>query len=281
MNRLSDEKRIQILASLVEGNSIRGTARIVGCSVNTVMKLFTEVGRACEFYMHKHLTDLPCTNIQVDEIWSFCYAKQKNKKDYMGKWVGDIWTWIAICADTKLVPSFHVGARDRYHAVAFARDLAGRCKERLQLTSDGYKPYTQAIEAAFAGKVDYAQLVKEYGTVEGDNRLQYIGSSKETVCGNPDQDKVSTSYVERQNLTMRMGMRRFTRGTNGFSKKIENHRLAIALHFFYYNYIRIHQSLRVTPAMEAGITDHVWELEDMLHLADEATLNLAFEGALP
>jgi IS1 family transposase len=201
-------------------------------------------------------------------LWAFCYAKKKNlaKARVAPEGAGDVWTWTGICTDTKLVPSWLVGTRDADHGKAFMEDLASRMKGRIQLTSDGYKPYLEAVEGAFGLDIDYAQLVKMYGVAKdgSDNRKQYIGSLRERISGNPDPTQISTSYVERQNLTMRMSIRRFTRKTNAFSKKIENHKHAIALHYMYYNFARIHKSLRVTPAMEAGIADHVWSLADII-----------------
>lgn len=276
MNRLSIQERARILHCLVEGNSMRATSRMCDVSINTVTKLLRDVGFACADYQNKVMRDLPCKRVQCDEIWSFCYAKEKNvapeHKGELG--YGDVWTWTAICADTKLVPCFMVGKRDPASARLFIFDLAFRMKGRVQLTTDGYKPYLAAVEMAFAGEVDYAMLAKIYGSPEGNqNERRYsqgkcCGAIKGVVCGAPDELHVSTSYVERQNLTMRMGMRRFTRLTNGFSKKVQNHECAVALHFMFYNFGRIHKSLRVTPAMEAGISDHVWSLEEIAALTD-------------
>jgi IS1 family transposase len=274
MNRLNLQKRAQVLACLVEGNSIRSTVRLTGVAKNTVVKLLVEVGQACSEYQDKVLRGLTCQRIQCDEIWSFCYAKEKNvpenKKGQFG--YGDVWTWTAICADTKLVPSFMVGNRDGETAKLFIDDLASRLTHRVQLTTDGHKAYLEAVEGAFGCEVDYAMLIKLYGTEpEGEKRYspsKCIGTRTEVITGSPDKGKISTSYVERQNLTMRMGMRRFTRLTNAFSKKVENLAAAVALHFMYYNFGRIHQKLRVTPTMEAGITDHVWALEEIATLTD-------------
>ena len=274
MNRLSLQKRTQILACLVEGNSIRATVRMTGASKNTIVKLLADVGRACSIYQSEHLKNLSCKNIQVDEIWSFCYSKKKNvpleKKGQFG--YGDVWTWTSICADSKLVPCWHVGSRDAESARIFIDDLASRMANRIQLTSDGFKPYLEAVEGAFGADIDYAMLVKLYGE-SAESEKQYspancVGAEKSTITGNPDKKRVSTSFVERNNLTMRMGMRRFTRLTNGFSKKVENHEHAISLHFMHYNFVRIHRSLRVTPAMEAGVTDKLWILEDIVKLMD-------------
>jgi IS1 family transposase len=272
MNKLDIKTRARILACLVEGNSIRATVRMTGAAKNTVVKLLTEVGSACAAYQDKTLRNLPCKRVQVDEIWSFVYAKAKNVAAAKAAPAdaGDIWTWTAICADTKLIVSWLVGERDGANAMAFVEDLSGRLAERIQLSSDGNHMYLNAVEKSFAGAVDYAQVIKLYGnTPEGQTRYspgECIGVQKSRVTGRPDLEHVSTSYVERQNLTMRMSMRRFTRLTNAFSKKAENLAHAVALHFMYYNFARIHQSLRVTPAMEAGITDHVWSLEEIAAL---------------
>ena len=275
MNKLPIEKRTQILSCLVEGNSLRSTSRMVDVSINTVTKLLVDVGQACSEYQDKVLRNLPCKQIQVDEIWAFCYAKQKNVPEAKAavEGAGDIWTWTAICADTKLIPSWLVGNRNAETAQAFIQDLSGRLKNKIQLTSDGHKTYLEAVENAFGANIDYAMLVKLYGeNIESEKRYspaECTGIMKRIITGNPDINKVSTSYVERQNLTMRMGMRRFTRLTNAFSKKAENHAHAVALHFMYYNFGRIHKTLRVTPAMEAGIADHIWSLEEIAMLGDK------------
>lgn len=275
MNKLTLSKRAQILHMLVEGNSLRSTSRMADVSINTVTKLLVDVGQACSDYQNATLRNLPCKRVQVDEIWAFCYAKQKNVADAKSAPVdaGDVWTWTAICADTKLIPSWLVGGRDAEYADAFINDLAGRMSSRIQLTSDGHRSYLEAVEGAFGADVDYAMLIKTYGnTVEGQKRYspaECTGIYKKPITGNPDDAHVSTSYVERQNLTMRMHMRRFTRLTNGFSKKVENHEYAIALHFMYYNFGKIHKTLRVTPAMEAGVSDHVWTLEEIAGLVKE------------
>lgn len=275
MNRLSLQDRARILGCLVEGNSLRATTRMCGVSINTVTKLLIDVGTACGLYQNEVLRDLPCKRIQVDEIWSFCYSKQKNTPpNIRGLGRGDVYTWVAIDADTKLVPSWLVGTRDAEYANAFIRDLASRLASRVQLTSDGHKAYLEAVEAAFGIDVDYSMLVKLYGEATGgEHERRYspgecCGTISGTVCGMPDPRHVSTSFVERQNLTMRMSMKRFARLSNGFSKKIENHEHAIAMHYMYYNFGRIHKTLRVTPAMEAGVTDHVWTLEEIAKLAD-------------
>ena len=274
MNRLNIETRARILHMLVEGNSLRATARMADVSRNTVDKLLRDVGAACLQYQDENLRNLSCKRVQCDEIWSFVYAKQKNvpedKQDQFG--YGDVWTWTAICADTKLVPCWHVDGRTSSAARAFIDDLAARLANRVQLTTDGLLLYVDAVEDAFAGGVDYSQLHKIYGA-DPSSEKRYSpsvcnGVRKKRVQGRPDPKHVSTSYVERQNLTMRMHMRRFTRLTNAFSKKLENHMHAISLHFMYYNFARIHQTLKVTPAMEAGISDHVWDLEEIVKLAD-------------
>lgn len=272
MNKLPLKKRAQILGLLVEGTSLRATSRLADCSINTVTKLLVDVGTACADYQDKALRNLPCKRVQVDEIWSFVYSKQKNVPEGMEGQAGDVWTWTAICADTKLVPSFLVGGRDGGYAMDFITDLACRMASRIQLTSDGHKAYLEAVESAFGGDVDYAQLIKIYGAApEGQRRYsppECLGTQVAQVSGDPAMQHVSTSYVERQNLTMRMSMRRFTRLTNGFSKKIKNHAHAVALHFMYYNFGRIHKSLRITPAMAAGVSDHVWSLEEIAALAN-------------
>lgn len=277
MNRKSVKERAQILSLLVEGNSLRATTRIIretqgGCSINTVTKLLEEIGEACAWYQDKNLRNLPCRRVQVDEIWSFVYSKQKNVPEGMEGEAGDVWTWTAIDADTKLVPSWRIGSRDSEVAHDFVADLASRMADRIQLTSDGYKLYVNAVEAAFGADVDYAMLVKIYGdNVEGQKRYspaQCTGAVKQEMVGKPDVKHVSTSFAERQNLTMRMSMRRFTRLTNAFSKKVENHGHAIALHFMHYNFCRIHKSLKAAPAMAAGVSQTLWSLEDVVKMAD-------------
>ena len=274
MNRLSIEKRAQIIGLLVEGMSMRAVTRITGVSINTVTKLLEDVGMVCNLYQAQTLVNLPCTTVQCDEIWAFCGKKQKNCRgteiDALG--IGDVWTWTGICADTKLMVSYMVGKRDTSYAVPFIADLASRLSSRIQLTTDGHHAYIRAVDEAFAGDVDYGMLKKVYGAApQGDQRryspAEFVTDEKRVMVGSPDMAKISTSYVERQNLTMRMGMRRFTRLTNGFSKKVENLEHAVSLHFMHYNFARIHKSLRVTPAMAAGISDHVWSLEEIATLA--------------
>lgn len=276
MNRLTTAKRAQILALLVEGMSLRSASRIADVSINTVTKLLVDVGTACAEFQDAALRNLPCKRIQCDEIWSFVGTKQKNVphalKGAFG--IGDVWTWTAICADTKLIASWMVGRRDGDAAEAFIADLAPRLRNRVQMTTDGQKVYLNAMESAFGADVDYAMLVKVYGEGSKTEQRRYspsefVCATKEKINGDPDMAHVSTSYVERQNLTMRMSMRRFTRLTNAFSKKVENHMHAVALHFMHYNFGRIHKTLRVTPAMEAGIADHVWSLEEIAALIPE------------
>jgi len=275
MNRLPIEKRAQIIGLLVEGMSMRAVSRIVGCSVNTVTKLLEEVGFACNMYQSEHLRNLKSRRVQCDEIWAFCYSKEKNvsreNKGVLGH--GDVWTWTAIDAESKLIVSYLVGKRDADYASAFMQDVAGRLASRVQLTTDGHGPYLYAVEDAFGTDIDYAMLVKHYGApASADAARKYspaelIAVEQRPINGKPDPAHISTSFVERQNLTMRMGMRRFTRLTNGFSKKVENLEHAVSLHFMHYNFARIHKTLRVTPAMEAGISDHVWTLEEIAELA--------------
>jgi len=277
MNKLSIERQAQVIKVLCEGNSIRSTARITDTSINTVIKLLREVGAACEKYQDRNLRHLSCKRIECDEIWSFCYAKERNvpeeKKGKLG--YGDVWTFTAIDADTKLILSWLVGWREPEDAYEFAVDIRSRLDNRVQLTTDGHKMYYEAVDAAFNGDVDYAQLVKYYGNMYDENG-RYIGYPKCTsakpkrIHGNPDMSKVSTSYVERQNLTMRMQNRRFTRLTNGFSKKLENHKYALALYFMHYNFARAHKTLANpyprTPAMASNLTDHIWSFEEIVKL---------------
>jgi len=273
MNRKSTTERAKILQLLVEGSSLRSTSRITGASINTVTKLLVEAGEACAWYQDKHLVNLPCRRVQVDEIWSFIYAKEKNVTQDMKEGSGDVWTWTAIDADTKLVPSWRIGSRDADAANDFMKDLAGRMASRIQLTSDGHKPYMQAVEGAFGAYIDYAMLIKIYGTSpSGVTRYSpspFVGARHRKLSGTPDRKHISTSFAERQNLTMRMSMRRFTRLTNAFSKKVENHGHAIALYFMHYNFCRIHKSLRVSPAMAAGVSQTLWTLEDVVDMMGE------------
>lgn len=277
MNQLSREKRVQIINLLVEGNSMRATARIADVAFNSVKKLFIDTARVCAEYQDKTFRNLTCKKIQMDEVWSFVYSKQKNVPDGMEGKAGDVWTWVAIDADSKLVPSWRIGKRDSQTANEFISDLASRLKNRVQITSDGFRPYLEAIEGAFGASVDYAMLVKIYGEdIEGQKRYspaECVGAKKTKIIGDPDLCCISTSFVERQNLTLRMSIRRFTRLSNGFSKKIENHAHSIALHYAYYNLCRIHKSLRVTPAMAAGVTDRVWKIDDIVNLVEQTESN--------
>ena len=276
MNKLNLERQAQIIKVLCEGNSIRSTARITNTAINTVVNLLRNVGDACAKYQDMHLRNLPCKTIQCDEIWSFCYAKQKNvPEDKQGGFgYGDVWTWTAIDADTKLVPSWMVGLRDAGYAFRFMRDLQSRLVNRVQLTTDGQRLYLNAVDDVFGTDIDYAMLVKLYGA-EPEREARYspakcIAAKPNVIMGNPDSSKISTSFAERQNLTMRMSMRRFTRLTNAFSKKIENHMFAIALYFMHYNFVRPHKTLAnpypTTPAMAAGTSNHIWSVEEIVKL---------------
>jgi IS1 family transposase len=275
MNRLPISKRAQILHSLVEGNSLRSASRLADVSINTVYKLLVDAGEACAAYHDEHVRGVASRRVQCDEIWSFVYAKAKNVRTAKRQDLafGDAWTWVAIDADTKLVLSYLVGGRDSEYAMALMDDLRRRVTTRMQLTTDGHAPYLQAVEEAFGADIDYAMLIKLYGAppAEAEAARRYspsdcLGTRKDKITGNPDPKHVSTSYVERQNLTMRMSMRRFTRLTNAFSKKIENHAHAVALHYMHYNFVRIHKTLRVTPAMAAGVADRLWDISDIAHL---------------
>jgi len=272
MNKLDPKKQAQVVAALVEGNSIRATVRMTGVAKNTIAKLLIELGAACSEYMDKTMRDLPCKTIQVDEIWSFVGAKQKNVRVREDMPVmGDVWTWVALDADTKLVPVFMVSDRGDFAATRFMLDLADRLKERIQLTTDGHPNSIRAVPKAFGQQIDYGVLMKKYASDGARAERRYspavcIGCKKESRIGDPDPRNISTSFVERQNLTMRMQMRRFTRLTNAFSKKIENHVAAIAIHYMHYNFCRIHQTLRVTPAMAAGVSQHVWDVQELIAL---------------
>jgi IS1 family transposase len=275
MNQISTADRVRVVACLVEGNSLRSTTRMTGVHRTTVMKLLADLGAACSAYQDKALRNLTCKRVQCDEIWSFVGCKEKNlmpSQRRQGR--GDVWTWTAIDPETKLVPCWFVGNRDASAAYHFMHDLAARLANRVQLTTDAHRPYLQAVEEAFGTEIDYAQLVKIYGSPEGSQynaEVRYspavcMGARKAKIIGQPVYAHVSTSVCERQNLTMRMSMRRFTRLTNAFSKKVENLEASVALHFMHYNFCRVHQSLRVTPAMEAGVADHVWSLEEVIDL---------------
>ena len=274
MNKLSSEKRIAVVRALVEGCSIRSVVRMTGVAKNTVVKLLCDLGAACAAQHAALVNGLSPKHIQCDEIWAFCHAKQKNvSAEYQGVFGhGDVWTWTALDADTKLIISWYIGRRTGADARAFMGDLAVRIRNHPQLTTDGFTSYPEAIYAEFGDHVDYAQLYKSYAAERvGEARYSpavCTGTRKVAVIGEPDPDHVSTSHVERQNLTMRMSMRRFTRLTNAFSKKVENLEHAVALHFMHYNFCRIHQTLRVTPAMAAGLSDHVWSIEELIGLLD-------------
>jgi IS1 family transposase len=277
MNILPLEKRVNILAALVEGNSLRSTSRMTHTSINTVTKLLVDVGGACSDYQHKVMKNLTCKRLEIDEIWAFCYAKKKNVPAAMeGVFgIGDVWTFVAIDAETKLVPHWLHGNRDACDAISFVDSVASRLTNRVQITTDGHKMYLQAMEAGFAGQVDYAMLIKHFGKAPSNQspETRYspgecCGTTKNVISGEPVESLISTSYVERQNLTMRMSMRRFTRLTNGFSKKLENLCHSVALNFMYYNFVRRHQTLRMPPALKAHITDHVWTLEEILNLTE-------------
>jgi IS1 family transposase len=275
MNKLPATKRAEILGMMVEGVSLRAISRLTSASKNTIVKLLEDAGEAFSEYQDKAFRNLTCKRIQVDEIWSFCYAKQKNVATAKAAppQAGDIWTWTAIDADTKLIPSWLVGSRDAHAAHHFIGDPALRLANRVQLTSDGHGPYLAAVEESFGADIDYAMLVKIYGEPTGAvgrySPGECIGAEKRRVEGKPDPDHISTSYAERQNLSMRMGMRRFTRLTNGFSKKAENHAHGVAIYFMHYNFVRIHTTLRCTPAMAAGVTTKLWELADMVRVLEE------------
>jgi len=276
MNKLSSDERAKVLQLLCEGMSIRAITRVTGIHKVTVARLLNDAGRALGAYQREAFVNLNAKRIQVDEIWSFTYAKQKNVPTAKAapEGAGDTWTWTGIDADSKLVMSWMVGGRDGGYAMAFMDDLAKRLANRVQLTSDGHKAYLEAVEGAFGGDVDYAQLVKIYGptpTPAGRySPAECTGIKKTRVEGDPDLAHVSTSFVERQNLTMRMHMRRFTRLTNGFSKKVEAHENAVALHFAYYNLVRIHKTLRMTPAMAAGVTDRLWDMSNLVAIVEAA-----------
>ena len=270
MNRLSNADRTRVLSALVEGNSIRATSRMMDVSKPTILKLLADMGKVCAAYHYENVRGLKSKRVQCDEIWSFVGAKQKNvtEEQMAGGW-GDAWTWVAMDADSKLVVSYLVGQRGPRWANAFMEDVASRIASRVQITTDGLRAYAEAVEGAFGMDCDYAMLIKLYGNDSFDTKYspgECMGTRTAVLQGDPDPKHISTSFMERQNLTMRMSMRRFTRLTNGFSKKIENHEAAIALHYMHYNFCRIHQTLRVTPAMEAGIAGHVWSIAELVAL---------------
>lgn len=277
MNVLTTEKRTQIISMLVEGVGINAACRITGVSKNAVLRLLAHVGSACAAYQDRVLRNLNCKRIEADETWSFVGMKQKNvPKELQGTLgFGDAYVWVALDSDSKLIPCWHVGTRGAESAYEFIHDLASRLANRIQLTTDGHKAYVLAVEDAFGADIDFAQLVKMYGSLghSKDEARRYspaecTGIRKERVTGNPDMRKVSTSYVERQNLTMRMNMRRFTRLTNAFSRKLENHMHAISLNFMVYNFCKVHSTTRVSPAMAAGVDDHLWSIEEVIEMAD-------------
>ena len=276
MNKTPLKTRALILNMLCEGQSMRATARLGEVSFNTVAKLLIDAGKVCADLHDELVQGVTASRIQCDEIWSFTYAKQKNVATARAapKEVGDTWTWTALDADTKLIVSSMVGGRDAEYANAFMDDVASRLANRVQMTTDGHKAYLEAIEGSFGADIDYAQLIKVYGNAPETSKGRYspadcTGIVKRTVEGQPDEKHISTSFVERQNLTMRMQMRRFTRLTNAFSKKIENHMHMVALYTVWYNFIRIHKTLRVTPAMEAGLSETIWDMEDLVRIMDE------------
>jgi IS1 family transposase len=285
MNRLPVERQVTVIAALTEGNSIRSTVRMTGVAKNTITRLLSELGPVCAQYLDRTLRGLTCRRVQVDEIWSFCYAKQKNVPEHLkGLWgIGDVWTWVALDADTKLVLAHQVGPRSPVIAYNFMLDVAARLTSRVQLTTDGLYWYIDAVDHAFGIDIDYGMIEKRYGkgpAPDASAATRYspakiTAATKRVIRGNPDRRHISTSYVERQNLTMRMAMRRFTRLTNGFSKKVEQHTAAVAVHYLHYNFCRIHQTLRVTPAMAAGVSDHVWELTELVGLLDVARVRVA------
>jgi IS1 family transposase len=276
MNKLSIERRAQVIRCLVDGNSVRATVRIADVSTPTILKLLADVGAACSAYQHEHLRSLTCKRIQCDEAWSFVYSKAKNVPEkYRGLFgFGDVWLWTAICAGCKLIPAWHLGTRNADAAWFFMRGLASRLTSRVQLTTDGHRAYLDAVDGAFGTMIDYAMLVKQYGNPPATTpERRYspavcLGTERTVIHGNPDPAHISTSYGERSNLTIRMGNRRYIRLTNAFSKKVENHGHHLALHFMYYNYARQHQTLRVSPAMQAGVSDHLWSIEEIAGLPD-------------
>jgi len=273
MNKLPSAKRAEILHMMVEGVSIRAISRMTGASKNTIVKLLADAGNACADYQDKNLRGLTCKRLQVDEIWSFVYAKAKNVPTAKAapEGAGDVWTWTAICADTKLIPSFFVGGRDAYAANVFMRDLSERLANRVQLTSDGKKAYLDAVGRAFGSEIDYAMLVKHYGPAPEGAQRRYspaVGTTMGTVTGQPDKKHVSTSYAERASLSIRTGIRRFTRLTNAFSKKVENHYYALAIYFMHYNYCRIQTTLRISPAMAAGVSKTLWSMDDVVAMVE-------------
>jgi len=287
MNKLPTAKRVEILEMLVEGMSMRAVSRVAKVSINTVTKLMVEAGEACAAYHDEAVRDVKARRVQCDEIWAFCYAKQKNvaRAKAAPRGAGDVWTWTAIEADSKMILAYEIGDRSGATAIEFMDDLRRRLANRVQLTTDGHKAYLEAVEGAFGADVDYAQLVKLYGDApEKEKRYSpatCIGTRKRRVTGSPVRKDVSTSYVERSNLTMRMGMRRFTRLTNAFSKKLANHLHMLSLYFVHYNFVRVHSSLKVTPAMAAGVTDTLRDMEWIVSLIDARAPEPARPGPKP
>jgi len=275
MNKLPVEKRVQILSMLVEGSSMRSISRVADVSINTVAKLLIAAGAACAGFHDRMVRNIKARKVQCDEIWSFCYAKQRNVKTAIAapQGAGDVWTWTALDSESKLIVSWLVGSRDAGCAMDFMSDLKARLSNRVQLTTDGHQAYLEAVEGTFGGDIDYAMLVKIYGEGAMGAERKYspaicLGTRTNLISGSPDSDHISTSHVERQNLTMRMSMRRFTRLTNAFSKKLENHYHALALYFAFYNFVKMHKTLKATPALAAGITDKLWTMEDIVALID-------------
>lgn len=274
MNKLTTAKRTQIVKALVEGNSLRSTSRMVGVSINTVTKLLVDLGTACEAFHDASVRNVPAQRVQCDEVWCFCYARRENvPEEYKGVFgYGDLWTWVGQDADSKLVLSWHVGRRDAQTAHPFMHDLASRLSTRVQLTTDGLHAYLEATDSAFGTEIDYARLIKVYGSdPNADKRYTppvVVETKVQVVSGDPAIEHISTSYIERQNLQMRMSMRRFTRLTNGHSKKVENHMHALAIHYVHYNFARVQRSLGGTPAMAAGLAHRAWSVEDIIGLLD-------------
>jgi IS1 family transposase len=281
MNRLSTEKRAQIVQMMIEGNSIRSITRMTGVCQEAITKLLCDLGKACADYHNTAVRGVRSRRVQCDEVWSFCYAKEKNVPvEKQGTGAGSVWLWTAIDADSKLMLSYLCGGRDAAWAKQFMEDLASRLATRIQITTDGHRAYAEAVEGAFGMEVDYAMLIKLYGAPSDNPDSRYspaqcIGIRTGVLSGSPDPQHISTSFVERMNLNVRMGLRRFTRLTNAFSKKFENHCHAVAIYFAYYNFCRVHQTLRVTPAMEAGLTDHIWTLVELVTLLEAKTVAAA------
>jgi IS1 family transposase len=286
MNRLPLETRTRILSMLVEGSSMRSVSRVCDVSINTVSKLLIDAGTACADFHAQNVQGVQARRVQCDEIWSFCYSKQANTSAFHRGERGDVWTWTALDADSKLIVSWMIGGRDAETANIFMDDLKARLANRVQLTTDGHRPYLQAVDGAFGDDVDYAMLVKLYGESPESAKGRYspaqcIGCREQTITGNPDPDHISTSYTERHNLTMRMSMRRFTRLTNAFSKKIDNHCHALALYFVWYNWVKTHKAHRLSPAMAAGLTDKLWEMSDVVRMIDDYEDRQKAERAKP